>query len=546
MFNFILILSLFFGYLSCFMHDKDPDVTVVFIVDQLSEKLLDQGLKHCKYGLKQLSRKGVYFKDATYPHAMPSTPTGHAAIATGAYACTHGVVGYGYLNDDNKFVRITDSDNPEHKVYSSDGDFLDYSKSPDQLMTDSVGDLFCLSGGLGKKETVSASFSLKCRAAVLAGGRSCKAFWLDDKTGGITTSKYYFEKFPKWLKKFNKKRTLKNGQQFFWRPFYNINSSAYKIAQADNYDYTIIKDEFKVRRKVKIDLQDQIAMLNFKRSPYSSHLLFEAAKAFMRKNLDKKLLVYISLSNFDYSGHLLGPDSREQLDLLYYLDFQIGKMMSFVNNLFGSKKSLYILTSDHASISIPEVLQKRGFNLAERIDLNKLVEGVNNAVTSEYGYKNIVAYFESPQLYLDKKIMNKLNKIQKRNIYETIKTYLRKYHGIAQCWSVFDFESSNAQLMDKDCYGNLFLKQFYSKKSGDIVFLADPYKLITEFPTGTSHITPYNYDTHVPLIFMQNLRLKSKKIYQPVSMLQLAATQSKLMGISAPATSCKKILPGLI
>lgn len=49
--------------------------------------------------------------------------------------------------------------------------------------------------------------------------------------------------------------------------------------------------------------------------------------------------------------------------------------------------------------------------------------------------------------------------------------------------------------------------------------------------SGTSHGTPYDYDTHVPFIIL-GARVKAKHIVTPVHVTDLAPTLASLLGIN--------------
>jgi hypothetical protein len=75
--------------------------------------------------------------------------------------------------------------------------------------------------------------------------------------------------------------------------------------------------------------------------------------------------------------------------------------------------------------------------------------------------------------------------------------------------------------------------------------MPQPYCLITNYPKGCTHNTPYDYDTHVPLILYQSGSLEQKQILHRVWIPQLAITLAKLLGVQHPAASTFELLPGI-
>src|SRR5262249_17862748 len=51
-----------------------------------------------------------------------------------------------------------------------------------------------------------------------------------------------------------------------------------------------------------------------------------------------------------------------------------------------------------------------------------------------------------------------------------------------------------------DTLGQSVRRSFYPERSGDLMVLLEPYYLMLPTLTGTTHGTPYPYDTHVPLL----------------------------------------------
>ena len=53
------------------------------------------------------------------------------------------------------------------------------------------------------------------------------------------------------------------------------------------------------------------------------------------------------------------------------------------------------------------------------------------------------------------------------------------------------------------------------------------------FPLGATHGTPYDYDTHVPIVFSHK-SFKSQKITRAVATVDIAPTIARLVGAEIP------------
>ena len=160
---------------------KSPQLTVVIIVDQLAYHYLPKLKNNLKHGIKFLMDKGIFYSNAHFPHACPSTPTGHTALSTGTLADYHGFVFNRWFDDDGKKIDSTKDKNPDHAVFSKDGTY-DYGQSGKNIMVDGLSDQFVL-----KSEPFSnyKAFALshKTSAAIPIAGKLGKAIWFDYQSG---------------------------------------------------------------------------------------------------------------------------------------------------------------------------------------------------------------------------------------------------------------------------------------------------------------------------------------------------------------------------
>ena len=87
--------------------------------------------------------------------------------------------------------------------------------------------------------------------------------------------------------------------------------------------------------------------------------------------------------------------------------------------------------------------------------------------------------------------------------------------------------------------------QVFPGRSGQIIVQTYPDNVITKHARGTSHKTPYENDTHVPLILYQPGKFEYKKIRKKVWTLQLPNTISKILNIPKLPASTFEVLPGI-
>ena len=75
---------------------------------------------------------------------------------------------------------------------------------------------------------------------------------------------------------------------------------------------------------------------------------------------------------------------------------------------------------------------------------------------------------------------------------------------------------------------------FNSKRSGDVFLVYAPFAVPTSYATGTTHGTPWNYDSQVPLIFWGS-GFKPGFYSVPCQPTDLAATLAAKLGLTQPS-----------
>jgi hypothetical protein len=84
---------------------------------------------------------------------------------------------------------------------------------------------------------------------------------------------------------------------------------------------------------------------------------------------------------------------------------------------------------------------------------------------------------------------------------------------------------------------------FNAARSGDIFTILDPYWIFS--PTGTSHGTPYDYDAHVPVIFLGR-QIRPGNYPRNIGVQDIAPTLSTLLRIETPSGSIGRVLDEML
>ncbi len=494
-------------------------------------------------GLKLLSEEGTSYVNAFYDQSMPATAPGHALLSTGTYASFHGVINNLWYNKEGKKVRC-DEDSPHHAaIFAPDGRLYPVGKSAKNLLVDTFADQ-CMMHSYPHACNDVWALSLKSRAAIMLAGRLGKAIWFDSDTGFFTSSKAYFDELPTWIQVCNKERNVACQKEVTWKPFFDCSSQAYAFDTIDNYLYSSMKESM-IGKTHPLDPKDFDTI--FSKTPASNQLLLDLGLAcidarYTGKDTDR-LIVYLSLSTLDKTGHMYGPQSKEVIDLLYQLDNQLKQFMNQIYARVPEEEVLFVLTADHGAPPIPEILNDRGFTLARRLNYPAIIEHLNKLIEKKCGIKQIVQHFKEPQLYLNRAILEALTDEVKNRIYEDIKLYMTSLPGIRRAWTFDELRKETFESYNLDRY---MQRQLYHDRSGQIFYATNPYTILDTATTGTLHSSQYAYDTHVPLIFYQKGTFMKKRVTKNVYMPQVPVTLATLFDVPRPSAAAAEVLPELL
>ncbi len=513
-----------------------PRLAVVIVIDQFAYHYLPRLRPYFKAGLKKLFNEGVLYHNCVYPHGLPCTATGHAALSSGAYGKDHGIISNQWVNENGSIINAGFDDAETSYVFAPNGSTYDYGVSANAMLVDNFSDQFLLAEQPGTKH-FCAAFSFKDRAAALMAGKKGSAFWFDAKGGQMTSSRAYFDALPEWLTLFNQTHKLSEDTIIHWESTFPANSPAYNFSMSQDYTFTTYGKQF-----MGTSFPAGKTFNNFKMSPDCDKLTLETAKEYLKHTAcpNSTTMLWISLSALDFCGHMFGPNTVESADILYHIDQCLLEFMNYVETLAPATNITWALTADHGVMPIPEVLNAKGFAQAQRIDSKEHLKAMNELVYSQFGIKNLIKLYQTPQFYFDKPLFRSLPYEAQQAITAMLTDYLKAIPGIVDVWSMEELLSNIPHWSE---FTQLFQNQTQKDRSGELTCLFSPYTLLTEYDKGTSHATPYLYDRHVPMVIHQQDLTTNKNISAPTSPLQLVRTLAYLLGVQAPSASVRDPLP---
>ncbi len=511
---------------------RQPRLVVLIAIDQFRYDYLERFRDlFGSSGFNRLVGRGANFTNARYSHAPTYTAPGHAVISTGAQPSTTGIVGNAWYDRESGQLVTSVSDSKTRLLGAGPRS----SASPSRLLTDTIGDELRLSNNC-KSRVVS--ISIKDRAAILLGGKLANgAFWFDEASGRFVSSDYYFESLPDWVQEFNR---TKPADKFFNTPWRKLlPDGAYARSTSDDEPYEIPGEGD--TRTFPHDLRRGLnspgpkyyrALLD---SPYGNSLVLDFARAAvtaerlgMRAYPD---LLTVGLSSNDFVGHAFGPYSQEVEDITVRTDRMISEFLSFLDRRVGLDRYSVVLTADHGVSPAPEFAAQHKLN-GRRIPLQQIRDAMDQALRKRLGEGGWIAAIEGGSIYLNRALLAQKG-LEASTVAAIAGEAALTVPGIAR---YFTPASLQADHLASDFVASAVANGFHPARSGDLILVMEPFTQQLSSTTGTSHGSPYSYDSHVPLILC-GPGIRAGRFTRPCGPIDIAPTLAVILNIESPAAA---------
>jgi predicted AlkP superfamily pyrophosphatase or phosphodiesterase len=504
--------------------DQEVRLVLMLVVDQGRADYIDRFETLTTGGFGRLLREGVRFTEAHHQHAITATAPGHATIATGAYPSHSGIVGNLWYEEDGRKAVSCVAD-PQSPIVGMDSKNQG-NASPRNLLVTALQD-WIRQADPGARVF---SISRKDRAAVLMGGKNPEAaFWYDGSTGDFVSSSYYVTQLPAWVQAFNRRELPAEWFGRLWYPLVDVRSRFSEL-KIEPTDFGWFQWGFPHAFGTASPSPDAHFFSSFGGTPMMDAYLLEFAKTLIK---EEKLgqdfhvdYLSVSLSALDSVGHDYGPNSPELLDEWLRLDKSLGDFFQFLEYHVGLRHVLIVLTSDHGAMELPEYLQALGLP-------GKRLSDEDIACVQEQGLAFLRHYGAEEDWFLNGFYLNYAalgrNNLLRENAENEAARSLERCSFIRKVWTRTELEKPAG-----DHFHTMFRNGHCPGRSPDLTIQPEEYYL-PQTGTGTSHGTPYRYDTHVPLI----IRVPGQpagRVEDPVATVDIAPTVADLLGIPTPAT----------
>jgi hypothetical protein len=488
-------------------HPPRPKLVVTIVVDQLRQEYLNRLQDQLDGGIARLLEQGAVFTDAHLAHYPSVTAVGHAALLTGATPALHGIIGNDWF-DRGLGRNVASVSDDAVGLLGAEG----AAASPRHLLVSTVGDELKTAG-----PAKVIGISRKDRAAILSVGRMADAaYWVDGLTGRFVTSTWYMDALPRWLVALNESDPVGRYAGRAWRPL-DGQGEAFVTLPAEPRE----------------DLVDALGD-----TPFSNEILVECALvAIEAERLGQRGvtdLLVVSFSANDSIGHDHGPESPEVRDATRRTDRDIARLLDAVDAAVGLEHALVVLTSDHGVAPIPEEQVKRRMP-GGRMTGAELFDPIEAALDARLGDGQWILGTAGSSPYLDHELIRERG-LDPARVREMAAEAAQEAPHVAR---VFTRE----QLLRGDVGPGPFALRvaasYHPRRSGDLEILIDPYWMRSGH--GTTHGTPYPYDTHIPLVF-RGPGIRPGRYHRHADLNDVAATVATLIATELPSGCSGRVL----
>lgn len=501
-----------------------PRLLVLIVVDQFRADYVERYGSQWTKGLRELVSLGAVYPNARVPYAATRTCTGYSTIGTGVFPASHGMVdNEWYDRAKGRFVSCTEDPAVDGVSFGA-GRAIEHHSAA-QMRAPSLAQALRRQGG---GPPTIAGVALKARAAIGLtgqGGPNTLAVWEEDLGVWATSTAYASAARPD-LRDYVTAHPTTASRGFVWN----------RLLPAPSY-----RDDDRVPWEPRSGAFPHViagpSRAGFT-AAWDSSPLSDAYVGALAAVLVNRLalgghagtdLLAVGFSALDYVGHTFGPDSHEVQDVLVRLDATIGTLIGELDRAVGRDRYTIALTSDHGVAAVPE-RPARPDRQGGRVSPAAVGRVVESALGLAFGPGPYIEAMTASAIYFRPGVLDKIR--AEPAVRVMVDRAVLSVPGIARTfWS--DEMAAPATDRTEDDVALAVRRSYVADRGGDLIFLPAPFWIAAA--SGTTHGTPYDYDTRVPLMFF-GMGVRTGRQDSAATIVDVAPTLAALAGVALPRT----------
>ena len=482
-----------------------PRLLVFLTIDQMRADYPDRWARQLTGGLSRLATRGAFFTNAFHDHAVTETAPGHSVVMSGRFPRSTGILRNTAGVEDPQTPLVTSRDLPASPYRFRGTVLFDWIRTRDTRAR-------------------ALSISRKDRGAILPLGRAKQSvFWYATTNGEFTTSRYYADTLPDWIKRVNARRVPQTLAGTSW----TLLRDSRDYAEPDSEPIEGNGRDFTFPHLLPTD--PARAASELLSTPFMDELTLAAAleglQALHLGAGPSTDVLAVSLSATDYIGHRYGPDSREQHDNILRLDRSLGAFIDSLYKLRDSSTIVFALTGDHGVTAYPELLARRaGRPAPPRYDTRPAIAGLRSALRL-YHVDTTAVTIDGPLVSVDRAAFASAH-ADREAILRRFADVVRGSPGIARVDWVRDLASRDTV---RDAVSRRWIHQIPPDSPVELVITPMQGAYSSE-ATVAEHGLPYDDDAHVPVIFYGPW-FRAARFAERALVVDMAPTLAQVIGV---------------
>jgi hypothetical protein len=454
-----------------------PKLVLYLAVDQLRGDMLSRYAGDMGGGYARLMR-GAWFVNAFQDHALTETAPGHASMMSGRFPASTGITSNATGVVDARYPLLVGLPN-------------EFGASPERFQGTTLYDWIVAATPRSR----ALSVSMKDRSAILMTGRAKQDVYWYSTSGNFTTSRYYRDSLPAWVRQFNARRIPQTYAGAEWRllraesvypepdsvPFENF-------GRANVFPHLFPSDSAQAASYVRVTpAMDSITALF-------------ALEGLRRTGIGQGPqidVLNVSFSATDVIGHAYGPDSREAHDNQLRLDRTIGWFLDSLYRLRDSSSVVIALSADHGIQPIPELARERGQatgNQGLRVRIFDKVAVVRGALRAA-NVDTLAFIYDGETVALNRAALAAAS-MNADSLLDVFARDVRLVPGVLRVDRMKDIRRADFAL---DPIARRWAHQLAANSPVELVITLTKFSLWVTYPA--THGSPHDLDAHVPVIF---------------------------------------------
>ena len=204
----------------------------------------------------------------------------------------------------------------------------------------------------------------------------------------------------------------------------------------------------------------------------------------------------------------------------------------------GKDNYVVALTADHGFMPAVGYSAQQGLPTG-LIDSRQTLASINLGLQSQFGPGTWVSGYSGSSLLLNKALIAQ-HGANPTALAEAARTLLLAQPGFAVAYTRQELQTGSRAGAP---FFDALQKAWHPTVSGDVQYAIKPNWGWGSRGTGAIHGSPYEFDSHVPILLYGPAWIGKGRIDKPVEVVDIAPTLAALLGIAPPSASEGRTLP---